>query len=78
MGKNQAYKAMQRARVGSSSAGPEDVDDGMVRPFSHYSISVQLHSFYFCGFIFWIFVLDFYLVVNYCWLNNFSAALAYG
>ncbi|XP_009783186.1 uncharacterized protein LOC107796319 isoform X1 [Nicotiana tabacum] len=30
MGKNQAYKAMQRARVGSSSAGPEDVDDGMV------------------------------------------------
>ncbi|OIT02695.1 hypothetical protein A4A49_04922 [Nicotiana attenuata] len=30
MGKNQAYKAMQRARVGSSSGGPEDVDDGMV------------------------------------------------
>ncbi|KAJ1696495.1 hypothetical protein LUZ63_005007 [Rhynchospora breviuscula] len=29
MGKNQAYKAMQRARVGSSSAGPNDVEDGM-------------------------------------------------
>ncbi|VFQ72508.1 unnamed protein product [Cuscuta campestris] len=30
MGKNQAYKAMQRARVGSSSAGPDEVEDGMV------------------------------------------------
>ncbi|KAJ8527573.1 hypothetical protein K7X08_015024 [Anisodus acutangulus] len=30
MGKNQAYKAMQRARVGSSSGGPDEVDDGMV------------------------------------------------
>ncbi|KAM7486501.1 hypothetical protein LguiA_002510 [Lonicera macranthoides] len=30
MGKNQAYKAMQRSRVGSGSGGPEDVDDGMV------------------------------------------------
>lgn len=30
MGKNQAYKAMQRARVGSSSAGLEEVEDGMV------------------------------------------------
>ncbi|KAK4789079.1 hypothetical protein SAY86_020398 [Trapa natans] len=30
MGKNQAYKAMQRARVGSSSAAPEQVEDGMV------------------------------------------------
>ncbi|KAF6137479.1 hypothetical protein GIB67_027866 [Kingdonia uniflora] len=30
MGKNQAYKAMQRARVGSSSAGPEEVEDGMM------------------------------------------------
>lgn len=29
MGKNQAYKAMQRARLGSSSGGPEEVDDGM-------------------------------------------------
>ncbi|KAK1284073.1 hypothetical protein QJS10_CPB21g00605 [Acorus calamus] len=29
MGKNQAYKAMQRARVGSSSGGPEEVSDGM-------------------------------------------------
>ncbi|WOL14315.1 hypothetical protein Cni_G23095 [Canna indica] len=29
MGKNQAYKAMQRARLGSSSAGPEEVEDGM-------------------------------------------------
>ncbi|XP_020107455.1 protein FAM133A-like isoform X2 [Ananas comosus] len=29
MGKNQAYKAMQRARVGSSSAGPEQIEDGM-------------------------------------------------
>ncbi|XVF29618.1 hypothetical protein REPUB_Repub15cG0137400 [Reevesia pubescens] len=30
MGKNQAYKAMQRSRLGSSSAGPEEVEDGMV------------------------------------------------
>ncbi|KAK6930437.1 hypothetical protein RJ641_004531, partial [Dillenia turbinata] len=30
MGKNQAYKAMQRARVNSSSAGPEQIEDGMV------------------------------------------------
>ncbi|KAK9997574.1 hypothetical protein SO802_022260 [Lithocarpus litseifolius] len=30
MGKNQAYKAMQRARLGSSSAGPDEVEDGMV------------------------------------------------
>ncbi|KAJ7947435.1 hypothetical protein O6P43_028054 [Quillaja saponaria] len=30
MGKNQAYKAMQRSRVGASSAGPEEVEDGMV------------------------------------------------
>ncbi|KAK1309237.1 hypothetical protein QJS10_CPA09g01531 [Acorus calamus] len=29
MGKNQAYKAMQRARVGSSSGGPEEISDGM-------------------------------------------------
>ncbi|XWS13110.1 hypothetical protein CRYUN_Cryun36dG0009500 [Craigia yunnanensis] len=30
MGKNQGYKAMQRAKLGSSSAGPEEIDDGMV------------------------------------------------
>ncbi|XP_043718888.1 protein FAM133 [Telopea speciosissima] len=30
MGKNQAYKAMQKARLGSSSAGPEEMEDGMV------------------------------------------------
>ncbi|XP_076948063.1 uncharacterized protein LOC143620213 [Bidens hawaiensis] len=30
MGKNQAYKAMQRSRVGSTSGGPDDVEDGMV------------------------------------------------
>ncbi|KAK8558237.1 hypothetical protein V6N13_038710 [Hibiscus sabdariffa] len=30
MGKNQAYKAMQRARLGSSSAGPEEIEDGML------------------------------------------------
>ncbi|KMZ61831.1 hypothetical protein ZOSMA_4G01200 [Zostera marina] len=29
MGKNQAYKAMQRSRVGSSAGGPEEVEDGM-------------------------------------------------
>lgn len=35
MGKNQAYKAMQRARVGSSSGAPGAADapeDGMVGP----------------------------------------------
>ncbi|KAL0866940.1 hypothetical protein Bca101_046058 [Brassica carinata] len=30
MGKNQAYKAMQRSRVGSTSAQPDEVEDGMV------------------------------------------------
>ncbi|XP_068662238.1 uncharacterized protein [Aristolochia californica] len=30
MGKNQAYKAMQRARVGSSSGGPDEIEDGMM------------------------------------------------
>ncbi|XWS35370.1 hypothetical protein CRYUN_Cryun21dG0120000 [Craigia yunnanensis] len=30
MGKNQAYKAMQRSRLGSTSAGPEEIEDGMV------------------------------------------------
>ncbi|XP_077225258.1 uncharacterized protein LOC143858504 isoform X2 [Tasmannia lanceolata] len=30
MGKNQAYKAMQRSRLGSSSAGPEEIEDGMM------------------------------------------------
>lgn len=30
MGKNQAYKAMQRSRLGSSSGGPEEIEDGMV------------------------------------------------
>ncbi|XP_022956418.1 NKAP family protein-like isoform X2 [Cucurbita moschata] len=31
MGKNQAYKAMQKARLGSSSsAGPVEIEDGMV------------------------------------------------
>ncbi|GLT33400.1 hypothetical protein SLA2020_079950 [Shorea laevis] len=30
MGKNQTYKAMQRAKLGSTSAGPEEIDDGMV------------------------------------------------
>ncbi|KAL9240704.1 hypothetical protein vseg_014892 [Gypsophila vaccaria] len=30
MGKNQAYKAMQRSRVGSSNGNPDEVEDGMV------------------------------------------------
>ncbi|OVA10667.1 hypothetical protein BVC80_59g61 [Macleaya cordata] len=30
MGKNQAYKAMQKARLGSSSGGPEEMEDGMI------------------------------------------------
>ncbi|XXG89405.1 hypothetical protein AAC387_Pa12g1409 [Persea americana] len=30
MGKNQAYKAMQRSRLGSSSTGPEEIEDGMM------------------------------------------------
>ncbi|XP_027117902.1 uncharacterized protein [Coffea arabica] len=30
MGKNQAYKAMQRARLGANSAAPEEINDGMV------------------------------------------------
>ncbi|KAJ8774825.1 hypothetical protein K2173_017271 [Erythroxylum novogranatense] len=35
MGKNQAYKAMQRARLGSSSAGPVEIEDGMVDSSFH-------------------------------------------
>lgn len=42
MGKNQAYKAMQRARLGSSSAAPEEIEDGMVRTLSYYF----LHFFF--------------------------------
>ncbi|KAL2920786.1 ATP synthase subunit b [Bienertia sinuspersici] len=30
MGKNQAYKAMQRSRVGTGNAAPEEIEDGMV------------------------------------------------
>ncbi|CAO2821758.1 unnamed protein product [Amaranthus hypochondriacus] len=30
MGKNQAYKAMQRSRVGSSNAAPDEIEDGLV------------------------------------------------
>lgn len=37
MGKNQAYKAMQKARLGSSSStGPVEIEDGMVCTLSHY------------------------------------------
>lgn len=36
MGKNQAYKAMQRARLGSSSAGSDEVEDGMVCTLPYY------------------------------------------
>lgn len=39
MGKNQAYKAMQRARLGSSSAGPDEVEDGMVCTLPYYRTS---------------------------------------
>ncbi|KAL3506895.1 hypothetical protein ACH5RR_032277 [Cinchona calisaya] len=30
MGKNQAYKAMQRSRLGANAAAPEEINDGMV------------------------------------------------
>ncbi|XP_049931781.1 uncharacterized protein LOC116247861 isoform X9 [Nymphaea colorata] len=30
MGKNQAYKAMQRARMSSTSGAPENIEDGMM------------------------------------------------
>lgn len=30
MGKNQAYKAMQRAKLGSASGGPDEIEDGMM------------------------------------------------
>lgn len=36
MGKNQAYKAMQKARLGSSSGGPDEIEDGMVCPLSYH------------------------------------------
>ncbi|XP_042008515.1 protein FAM133-like [Salvia splendens] len=35
MGKNQAYKAMQRGRLGSTSAGPEEAEDGLVDSSFH-------------------------------------------
>lgn len=44
MGKNQAYKAMQRSRLGSASAGPDEIEDGMVRTLSYYLLR---SSFYF-------------------------------
>ncbi|KAL8140281.1 hypothetical protein V2J09_006302 [Rumex salicifolius] len=31
MGKNQAYKAMQRSKMGSTSGGPEEIEDGMTQ-----------------------------------------------
>jgi hypothetical protein len=47
MGKNQAYKAMQRARLGSSSAGPDEVEDGMVctLPYYHSLLNFSLLNF---------------------------------
>ncbi|KAJ3675369.1 hypothetical protein LUZ60_004411 [Juncus effusus] len=49
MGKNQAYKAMQRARVGSASAGPKDSEDGMAdgsfhSPEWHAARLASLHT----------------------------------
>ncbi|KAI5320855.1 PREDICTED: FAM133 [Prunus dulcis] len=43
MGKNQAYKAMQRARLGSSSAGPDEVEDGMGRFLGNF-VDGSFHS----------------------------------
>jgi hypothetical protein len=64
MGKNQAYKAMQRSRLGSSSAGPEEIEDGMVCTFSYCSLNshVQFPLFYYpfsSSFMFFFFVLIF-------------------
>lgn len=36
MGKNQAYKAMQRARLGGASGGPDEIEDGMVCTLPYY------------------------------------------
>lgn len=44
MGKNQAYKAMQRSRLGSSSAGPEEVEDGMVCTLPYYHSLLNLST----------------------------------
>uniref|UniRef100_A0A6N2K7S5 Uncharacterized protein n=1 Tax=Salix viminalis TaxID=40686 RepID=A0A6N2K7S5_SALVM len=38
MGKNQAYKAMQRSRLGTSSSGPEEIEDGCLY-FSYCSLN---------------------------------------
>ncbi|RVW14019.1 hypothetical protein CK203_086435 [Vitis vinifera] len=54
MGKNQAYKAMQRARLGSSSAGPEEIEDGMY--------ACALSDSYWAGFI----VLKVLYAILYC------------
>jgi len=40
MGKNQAYKAMQRARLGGASGGPDEVEDGMVCTLPYYPLSI--------------------------------------
>ncbi|KAJ0035842.1 hypothetical protein Pint_26218 [Pistacia integerrima] len=37
MGKNQAYKAMQRARLDFGSATPEEIEDDMVCNLSYYT-----------------------------------------
>jgi hypothetical protein len=47
MGKNQAYKAMQRARLGSGSGGPDEVEDGMVCTLSYYYSLLNLSFFMF-------------------------------
>jgi hypothetical protein len=48
MGKNQAYKAMQRARLGGASGGPDEVEDGMVCTLPYYPLSILFNcSIYF-------------------------------
>jgi hypothetical protein len=62
MGKNQAYKAMQRARLGSSSGGHEEIEDGMVCPVSYYSLNSHLQFsvfYYYIACCLVIFVLKF-------------------
>ncbi|KAI5670102.1 hypothetical protein M9H77_10466 [Catharanthus roseus] len=48
MGKNQAYKAMQRARLGANAATPEEINDGMKLCESGYSSILHVNMDFLC------------------------------
>lgn len=68
MGKNQAHKAMQRSRGGSTSAAPEELEDGMVRTLSYCLINLFASSFFmFFKFLFSYLSIIFSAVLMFFW-----------